>query len=169
MTRGRLLQILLIVGSILIIIGVSLIGWMLNTEEDRNVIVVVLSDNPTNAKEIEFESLALVPGEKCEYEIILKKDKAHKGDSYKLSLDFVELEESPLKEYARVKILSNGTVVHDELLANVLEGGDIVFTVDFSEGENTSLKLLYYLPLEVGNEAKNAGALFKLVLTASGE
>ena len=40
---------------------------------------------------------------------------------------------------------------------------------DFRENKNTELKVIYYLPLDVGNEAKNAEAIFELQLTASNE
>lgn len=164
MLRSKLMRILLIAGSALIIVGVSLMVWMMATEDERSAIEVQLSDGLT--KEIEFEGLALVPGGEYEYEVILKNENS---DTYELTLDFVETEESALKNFARVKILSNGNEVHDDLLVNVFEGEDIVLPVDFTRGENTALKIVYYMPLDVGNEAKNTEAVFKLVLTASNE
>ena len=68
-----------------------------------------------------------------------------------------------------MKIVANGEVISDELLADAFEKEKIVLPVDFDEGENTELKIVYYLPLDVGNEAKNAEAVFELLLTASNE
>lgn len=164
MPKSKLMQIILVVGSALIIVGVSLMGWMLTTEDDRSVIEIQLKDGKTQS--VEFEDLSLVPGEECEYTVKLERSDA---DQYDLKLDFVETEEKSLKNYARVKILANGEVVCDELLAAVFENEDIVLPVDFSEGRNTELKIVYYLPLDVGNEAKNAEAIFELLLTASNE
>ena len=138
--------------------------FLLATEDDRSSMEVWLKDGVTQS--VEFENLSLVPGEECEYMISLNSDTAN---TYDLSLDFVETVEKTLKNYARVKIIANGEAVCDELLATVFEGDDIVFPVDFSAGKNTELKIVYYLPLEVGNEAKNAEALFELLLTASNE
>ena len=53
--------------------------------------------------------------------------------------------------------------------SHAFEKEKIVLPVDFDEGENTELKIVYYLPLDVGNEAKNAEAVFELLLTASNE
>ena len=39
----------------------------------------------------------------------------------------------------------------------------------FGEDKNTEFQIVYYLPIDVGNEAKNAEALFGLMLTASNE
>ena len=164
MNKKVLIRIVLALGSVLIIVGVSLMGWILATEEERNVIKVDLDDGKTEA--IEFESLSLVPGEECEYTVKLKKSGA---DKYDLSLDFVETEEKTLKDHARVKIMSGDEVICDELLADIFENEDIILPVDFDEGKNTELKIVYYLPLEVGNEAKNAEAKFELLLTASNE
>ncbi len=164
MPKSKLMRIILIAGSVLIIVGVSLMGWMLATEDERSVIEIQLEEGKT--KSVEFENLSLVPGEECEYTVKLEKSGA---DEYDLKLDFVETEEKSLKNYARVKILANGALVCDELLAAVFENEDIVLPVDFSEGKNTELKFVYYLPLDVGNEAKNAEAIFELLLTASNE
>lgn len=164
MTRSLFMRIVLIVSSALIIVGCSLMGWMMATEDERNAMEVKLSDGATET--IEFEALGLIPGEQCEYTVVLKSDNA---DKYDLTLDFVETEEKTLKNFAKVKILAGDTVVCDELLANVFEGEDIVLSVDFESKENTELTIVYYMPIEVGNEAKNAEACFNLVLTASNE
>lgn len=164
MPKSKLTRIILIAGSVLIIVGVSLMGWMLATEDERSVIEVQLENGKTQS--VEFENLSLVPGEECEYTIKLEKSRA---DKYDLNLDFVEIEEKTLKNYARVKIIANGEVVCDELLATVFENEDIVLPVDFGEDKNTELKIVYYLPIEIGNEAKKAEAIFELLLTASNE
>lgn len=165
MPKSTFMRIVLIVGSALILVGVSLMTWMLVTEDDRSVIEVQLEDGKTQS--IEFEDLSLVPGEECEYVVTLKSENAKK---YDLNLDFVDTEKDlTLKNFARVKIVANGEVVCDELLATVFENEDIVLPIDFTEDKNTELKIVYYLPLEVGNEAKNAEAVFELLLTASNE
>ncbi len=165
MPKSKLMRIILIAGSALIIVGVSLMGWMLATEDERGVIEVKLEEGKTESRA--FEDLALVPGEECEYIIQLEKTSASK---YDLELDFVDTDnEKTLKNYARVKILANGEVITDELLADIFENEKIVLPVDFDEGKNTELKVVYYLPLDVGNEAQNAEAIFELLLTASNE
>ena len=165
MPKSKLMRIILIAGRVLIIVGVSLMGWMLATEDERGVIEVKLEDGKIES--LAFEDLTLVPGEECEYIIKLEKSGASK---YDLELDFVDTdEEKTLKNYARVKILANGEVVSDELLADAFENEKIILPVDFDEGKNTELKIVYYLPLEVGNEAKKAEAFFELLLKASNE
>ena len=164
MRKGHLMRILLVVGSIMIIVGIALMTWMLATEDERNNIIVKLSDGGSEI--VEFEALALVPGEQCEYMVKLKNTNA---DEYDLSLDFVEIEEGTLKNFARVKIISGDETVYDELLCDALEDENITFPIDFNVFRNTEFKIVYYLPIEIGNEAENAEALFKLILTASNE
>ncbi len=164
MTKSSFTRVVLILSSVLIIVGVALTGWVLATSDDRNVIRVHIEQGET--KSVEFENLCLVPGASCEYVIKLKGDNAKK---YDLSLDFVETEEKNLKNFAYVKIISNGEVVCDELLATVFENESIALPVDFTEQKNTELTIVYYLPAYVGNEAKNAEAVFELLLTASNE
>lgn len=162
MPKSKLMQIILIVGSVLIIVGVLLMAWMLATEKDRSVIEVDLGNR--ESQPIKFDSLSLLPGEKCEYTVKLKKSGS---DQYDLSLRFVETEEKTLKNYVRVKIIANDETVCDKLLAEAFKNENIILPVDFTENKNTELKIVYYLPLDVGNEAKNAEAIFELILTAN--
>lgn len=164
MLRGKLLRSVLIISSAIILIGVALTTWILATEEERNNIEVVLSNGKTQC--IEFSDLALIPGGQSEYKIVLKSNNAKE---YELRLDFVELEEDVLKNFARVKIMSDDGLICDELLATVFTEEPRVIPVDFNTRTNTELTIVYYLPLDVGNEAKKAEAVFELRLTASNE
>lgn len=164
MPRNKLMRIILIVGSVLIIVGVSLMTWMLATEDERNVIRVSMDEG--DSKPVKFEALKLVPGDECEYTVKLVKGGADKFD---LKFDFVETGDGVLKNYARVKIIACDNVVYDDLLANTLKNENILLSVDLAEDKNNEFRIVYYLPLDVGNEAKNAEALFGLMLTASNE
>ena len=63
----------------------------------------------------------------------------------------------------------NGEVILDELLVDAFEHEELVLPVQISKGINTELEIIYYLPIEVGNEAKNATADFELLVRASEE
>jgi hypothetical protein len=164
MTKQGFMRIILSVGSILIIIGVLLMAWTLATRDDRNVIRVQLADGQT--RPIRFENLALVPGEQCSYTVLLSGTQASGCTLY---LDFVETEEKTLKNFARVKIVSGEEALYDELLATAFSDEEMAIAVDFNNQQHTELEFIYYLPLDVGNEAKNAEAVFELLLTASNE
>ena len=138
--------------------------WMLATADERNVIRVSVGEG--DSKPVKFESLSLVPGDECEYSVKLVKGGA---DTFDLTFDFVETGDGALKNFAHVKIIVRDNVVYDDLLANALENESILLPVNFEEDLNTEFRIVYYLPIDVGNEAKNAEALFGLVLTASNE
>ena len=55
------------------------------------------------------------------------------------------------------------------MMTTVFAEEPIVIPVDFNTSINTELTIVYYLPLDVGNEAKKAEAVFELRLTASNE
>jgi hypothetical protein len=164
MQNSKFMRIFLIVGSVLIIVGVSLTTWMLATEDDRNVIRVQIDEGDSTP--VKFEALTMVPGDEYEYSVKLVKDRSDKFD---LKFDFVETGDGTLKNYARVKIIVHDNVVYDDLLVNTLGNNNILLSVDFNEDKNTEFQIVYYLPVDVGNEAKNAEALFGLILTASNE
>ncbi len=165
MARKIITRVLLFGGSALILVGVALMILTGVTEANRDdEIEVNLAVEKTQV--IEFENLSLVPGESCEYTVRLKGEHAKQ---YELYLDFVETEEKTLKNFAYVRIESGDEILCDELLATVFEQESIVVPVDFRQDRNTELTFVYYLPVEVGNEAKNAEAIFELHVTASNE
>ena len=161
--RSKLMRIILVASAALILVGVLL--WYLISDEDR-LDMIDVSIDVGESETLEFESLSLIPGESCEYTVKLKKERT---ESFDLSLKFIEIEEKSLKNFARVKILAGEEVVCDELLATVFLNEAIVLPVDFKSDKYTELKIVYYLPIDVGNEAKNADAIFNLLLTASGK
>ncbi len=167
MTKNRFVQILLITLSALIILGVALIIWVLVTAESRNEIKVVLEDGKTEV--VEFEDLALVPGDSFEYTIKLKGDNAKK---YELTLDYIkttETEGKTLADFAYVLIIAEDNIVYDSSLANALKDEPLVLPVNFREDLNTELTVKYYLPVNVSSEAENLEAEFALKITASNE
>ena len=161
-TLSRVVMVLL--GATLIFVGVMLYDLIKSTEDERNNIEVYLFDGKTQI--IEFESLSLVPGDECGYRVVLKDEH---DDQYKLELDFIQGEESTLQNFARVKFVSSGVVLYDDLLSNAIENEDMILNVDFEKNKNTVIDIIYYLPLETGNEAKNAVAVFELHLKAYNE
>lgn len=157
----RLIRVMIGITCGLILIGIGVFLWVLENKEPANLLKIHLEADRTET--IEFESLGILPGESCEYDVSLS---AKEISCCRLYLKFVETKEGILKNFARVKVLSGEEVLCDELLLTVFEGKEIVFSIDLEEGKNTELKIIYYLPLEVGNEAKNAEAFFDLELTA---
>ena len=165
MQSNKIMRALLVIASLLVLIGVLMTVWIFIQRRNQDIIKVQLSDGETEV--IKFDALNLLPGDSCEYIIELKEEDF---PQYNLSFDFVDVDEKKtLKNYARVKIIANEAVVYDELLATAFENDNIVLPVDLDTGKNAKLKIVYYLPLEVGNEAKNAEAVFEVLLTASNE
>ena len=165
MTKSKFLRMALIPMSTLIIVGVLLMMYVMAVTEDREIIKVDLSSN--RDQKVVFETLALIPGQSCEYNVAFASKPAKK---YDIQLDFDENIEKTLKDFAYVRIeTSSGEVIVDDLLATVFEAEPIALCVDFEEEKNTELNIKYYLPLSVGNEAQGAEALFELNIIASNE
>ncbi len=164
MTRKIIMWVLLVGGSVLTLVGVALMMLTGTGLGEDDEIVVDLASESTQV--IEFENLCLIPGESCEYTITLKGEHA---DRYELLFDFVELEEGTLKNFAFVKIQSGDKVLYDQLLSEAFAQEHLALPIDFNQEQNTQLTIIYYLPIEVGNEAKNAGAVFELHIKASNE
>ena len=165
MSHNRFNQIVLASTSLLIIFAVILLWINLASTDDFDVTdTVVVEDGET--KILKFENLSLIPGEQCEYAISLKGDHPK---AYDVTFDFEELFDLSLKNFAYVKILADGELLLDELLADAFKNDSIKLHVDFEQEDDVDLLITYYLPVEVGNEAKNAEAVFDLRISASNE
>lgn len=145
------------------IAGILLMYQVLESKDDQQVITVHIQEGEIET--VEFADLTLIPGSSSQYTIKIKSDAAV---DCVLAMDFVEMEDSPLKDFAYVKILSDDGIIYDALLADAF-GQVLTIPVHFDLLRNTELTVVYYMPLEVGNEAKNAEAHFELHLTASNE
>ncbi|MBR2479065.1 MAG: hypothetical protein IKB47_01500 [Clostridia bacterium] len=162
MKKSIFVRAMMASASVIMIVGVLLMANLLTTEEERNSINVHI--NESSEKTLEFKDLFLLPGESCEYTIKLNGERSKQ---YDLSFDFIDVEEEKtLKDFARVRIEAGGDVICDELLADAFESENIVASIDFENEKNTEILIVYYLPIDVGNEAKNAEAVFELRLTA---
>ena len=162
MKKRIFMWIVMVAASVITITGIVLMAELMATEEERNAINVYI--NESAEKTLEFKDLCLLPGGSCEYAIKLSGERSKK---YDLNLAFTDVdEEKTLKDFVRVRIEAGDETVCDELLADAFKGEDIVLSVDFENGKNTEILIVYYLPIDVGNEAKNAEAFFELKLTA---
>lgn len=167
MIKIKYFKIMITAITALLSVGMMVSLYMQFSSRDDNVIEVYLSDGQTES--VQFEELAMIPGDSLEYIIKLKSNDINNGY---FTLDFAEIseaEERSLKDFAYVKILIDDKVICDELLSERFKGKDIVLPFDIANKANTELKVIYYMPIDVGNEAKNAEAIFELRLTAENE
>ena len=164
MPKRSFMRIILVISSALIIIGILLMLQNMASSDGKDEITVRVNNDMVET--LEFKELALIPGESCTYTIKLKGSSAKQ---YILSLDFIEKGDQTLKDFARVKMISDGEIIYDKLLSDAFVDDDIALDVDFRDSRNTELTLVYYLPMDVGNEAKNAEAIFDLQISAKYE
>ncbi len=165
MTKNRIITILLIAVSVCVLAGTGLTVGLLTSQEDRNTLSLKLKDGKTQT--MEFESLAMAPGDTVSYDVTLKNDTDGDCD---LSFDFAEEELSPLKEFVYVTVELEGEAVIDRcLLADLLDGEAVTVQTKLSRSHPSSVKISYHLPLEVDNRAQNATASFLLHITANNQ
>ena len=164
MKREIIMRVGIIIIAVLILCGVVLTLLLMNDRVRGNVFDIGLDGN---ISPIEFEGLKMVPGDSVEYKLAFK---GRDAKEYNVNLSFADVDpDGTLKNFIRVKILSGETELYDELLADAMDGKTLDLKVNFKKAENTELKLVYYMPLEVGNEAKLATSDFRLNITSTVE
>ena len=162
MKRTLLMRVGIILIAVFIIVGVVLTLLLMNERNRGNVLDIGLDGT---ISPIEFGGFKMVPGDATEYKLAFT---GRAAGAYDTVLSFSDADPSGrLKDFIRVRILSGQTEIYDELLADAMNGKSVSLRVDFEKNENTELILIYYMPLEVGNEAKLTTADFRLNITSN--
>lgn len=163
MTKSLVTSIIMIAVCVLILAGSCLMGYFVaNPDRGAETIQVDLG----KGGDVVFENLALLPGEKAEYEIELKGEVEALCD---VTLEFKEKGNNTLKNFVYAKIEYNGEVIAEKLLAEFFDDDEIKFETNLRGGKVNYIKITYYMPIEVDNEAENAEADFVLRITAANE
>ena len=113
---------------------------------------------------LEFESVGLIPGGEASYTVELegKLDFAST-----LNLRFVADEDQPLADFVYAKVYIDGNLQCDELLSALLQRSKTVIYCPLSRGETREVKITYYMPIDVGDDAKRTEASFLLYISMS--
>jgi hypothetical protein len=160
MNNQMIKNICILALSVLIIIGVILMLSAAFSGGEDNVIQIELDKD--SLPPLEFSDLHLIPGGSCEYVI---KFSGRASGKYSLDLKLVKTKDGTLGDFARVKLLSHGEELYDKLLSEAFDGEAIELEVDLKNHINSELQVVYYLPSDVGNEAKGAEAFFELLVS----
>ena len=146
----------------MILIGVALMIWMLLADHLGGAIKVRVDvDIPVEAG---INDVVIVPGYKNEYHL---KVTADKPGEYDLTFSFREQgnTESDLKDNLYILIEHDGKVYCDAKLSELYEGGPVM-RLQLKRLVAQDVKVVYYIPKEVGNEIKGDTADFGLFITA---
>jgi hypothetical protein len=134
----------------------------------NNVKAEIIVDNVIASQEVlEFNGFMVIPGGRDDYKVELTPSTTITAD---MMIDFEEISSVEnasgvkLKDCARVKISIDGEQVMDCLLADAFEGEAYMQKIKLKERRPIYLDVEFYLPIEIGNEVKNASLDFYLVI-----
>ena len=152
-----------LIGILAIIIGIILI-YTLYQKDDRDVIRINVDHE--ESKTISFENLAMVPGEETGYTFTF--DQVDIAD-YDVVLQFKKTEKTVPCDFIYVRISIDGEILHDKSLGELLDKDPIFFHVTPIKDRSREVNVVYYIPLDVGNEAQDVEVYFDLVVTATSQ
>lgn len=162
MENRKTLSIVLAVLSVLVLLGSGTMVALLLRMDD--VIRVDLDDGE---QAIKLEALTLRPGEQCDYTLELRSDL---DSAVQLDITFTDGDPSQtLGRYARVRMEQDGEVLFDLLLNDAYATGTQALTLQPPKNGKDRVRLVFYLPETIGNEAQNAEARPELRIKARSE
>ena len=169
--KRAFILILLVSLSATMLVGAGLATYFLfNADRETNIHDIDLKIDGRYT--LEFSELDLIPGESAEYDVNLHSEMA--VDAF-VSLEFKRVDEiaegiAKLENYAYARITRGDEVLCDSLLSELLNNETrVTFECAIGANDHSNLKITYYMPSEVGNEAQNAEASFEMIITATNE
>ncbi len=136
--------------------------WMLLAKHNAdNIKVRVEVDIP---QQVAIRDTEIVPGYENEYCV---KVTADRPGEYDLTFSFIEKgnSDNALKDNLYILIEYDGVVYCHNTLSALYEGGPTI-SLDLERRKAQDIKVVYYIPEEVGNEIKGNIADFDLFITA---
>ncbi|MBE6632785.1 MAG: hypothetical protein E7620_00420 [Ruminococcaceae bacterium] len=162
----RLAYILIAAMSLMIVVGIVLSVLYYKSNAGKVVddldLSVTIGDQTTTNREFKLEKL--IPGSSTEYTMHIN---AKKQDTYVVTLDFNELKDNGLKSLVNVRLMLGDIPMYEGTLESLLaDGTTVTFECAPSDDNKVSMKVIYSMSVDVGNEAMGASADFLVTLTS---
>ncbi len=129
---------------------------------DRTTIVL----NEEERTELSVSLTDMHPGQTQSYTIRLR---AKEGESYTVNMAFVSSGADSMAPFVDVEVSVGGQKVQSANLKDCLGGEAVAFPTSFEGGRTVDVQVTYSMSAEVGDEAQNTTADFRIVLTAERE
>ncbi len=164
MTKVQYWRLLLIILSLMILIGSAMVYLVIRFGHDGNAIKMDIQYG--QPQKVEFSQFAMIPGGKSEYIITPYR---YVPGVYNLTFDFQDKEigHSIFDKSVYVYIECDGVVYCDQRLSSIFDSENPVITLDLRKDISKEIKLVYYIPEEIGNEIQGATADFELFIIAN--
>ena len=149
----------------MILLGVALMIWMLLAKRNGDNIKVKVEVEEINVpKRVDINDYILVPGYENEYTLTVTADRP--GD-YDLTFSFVEKgnEDNTLKENLYILIEYDGEIICDDKLSELYDQ-QFYLDIELKRWRGKDIRVVYYVPIEVGNEIQGQVVDFDLYITA---
>ena len=129
---------------------------------NRDIIKINLGEE--GQKVVSFSDFSLLPGEETEYKILFDEVDL---STYDVVLQFKTETDYAAYDFLCVRIIVDGKVLCDRTLSEVFADDPLFLQINPIEDRSVEIKVVYYIPLDTGNEAENMTFDFDLIITAT--
>lgn len=144
------------------ILGIVVGAWLfVGQEKYVNEKTIALGEERQDEMDVKLSGLC--PGMSRLYEINLR---ANSGDGFKITMAFERAEADSLAQFVDVEVRACGETVDSAKLSEYLDGKQISFPVKFDGVSEINVEIVYSMGRDVGDEAQNAEADFKIVISS---
>lgn len=156
--------IIIVALVVLSLVGASVVLYVQSIQKDF-VKTITIETGEAEGK-LEMVARGLNPGTEKKFTVNVGCVDGMEGD-YLVSLDFVETDESPLKQYVDVEITLNGESVYIGKLVDLLaeEAEILSFPTNVGSKKPSKIVFRYSVDKSIGNEAMRKDAIFDVLLT----
>ena len=157
--KKRTFQIMIVAMLVVSILAVMFIFFLDRAHGEFRDNVRVRSVGRTE-KVMAIQNLQLNPTEKEEYTVDFTCDAS---GGYDFSIEYIETEDGGMKHFVNVTMYFSDEAIYTGSLAELIDSDVTVsFVGELHETKPTTVKFVYEMPYETGNEAQGTWADFKI-------
>ncbi len=149
---------------VLSLVAVGITVFMLTRDDIEYSFNIEIDGKDDENEVLEFTGLGLVPGGELRYTAAIYDTLNIESSIF---LVFDAKEPQPLADFVYVRIIADGKVLCDRLLSALLARDSTTISCHLPKGGMQEIEIIYYMPVDVGDEAKHAEANFSIIVTVS--
>ncbi len=140
-------------------VSVGAVAWIVHKKSQQDTLDARVVIEGVEKKELSVSLEDFCPGYSTSYSVLLQGK-----ENLRLQIAFRPEEEVSLAPYIDVQILWDTECLSQGKLSEYLAGKETEFVGNFTQVSEQEIQIVYSMGLDIGDEAQNAVAEFKLIL-----
>lgn len=153
----------ILIGLLTLALGIVIVYCVFQPQiMNRNIIEIDIAEEGT--KVVSFDGFSVLPGEEKGYTFVFDEVDV---TPYDVAFQFKSKMDSDSYNFIYVRIIVDGEILQDKQLNQAFADDPTIVHIEPLKDRDVDVKIVYYIPIDVGNEAQNVELDFDLIVTTT--